>query len=140
MVWSLLAEISQRPSGVASRRLTVLVCPSRRRAGPGAGAPALSGRSQTRICPLVLPAATRLGPTKLTDVTQPAFQGSDQTVPILSPAGCPSADPADQRHQLASSAGIRKIARRPDLCNLDISILVKGAIRAGENQGGDAPP
>src|SRR5262245_45596040 len=96
--------MSQRPSDVLSSLEITLVCPSNRRAGR-AGAPScsadaflapvfsgfsgsrsgFSGRSQTRISPRLLPAASRRElPIKLTAETQSASQGSVQASVALS--------------------------------------------------------
>src|SRR5262245_56031650 len=67
-----------------SSRLMALVWPASLRIGSGAGPPPFSGRSHTRISPRLLPAARRLGPTKLTAVTQSASQGRVQARVALS--------------------------------------------------------
>src|SRR5947209_1882130 len=62
-----------------------LLCPSSRRRGAGAVAVGLSGRSQRRIWPRLLPAARRrVEPRKQTEVTQSASHGSVQARLALS--------------------------------------------------------
>src|SRR5215217_2900022 len=70
--------MSQRLSGVLNMRLMVLVCPANLRTGKGARPPGFSVSAHTRMSPRLLPAARRLGPTKLTAVTQSASQGKFQ--------------------------------------------------------------
>src|SRR5260221_9514525 len=92
MLLSLLAEISQRPSGVDSNRVVVFECPTNRRAGFGAAPPDPPGSSQTSISPRLFPAATRFGPTKLTAVTQSASHGRfHASAALLGSADCAAA-------------------------------------------------
>src|SRR5688500_18159939 len=62
-----------------------LLCPRSRRTGFGVGSPGFSGSSQTRMWPRLLPAATRrVGPRKVTAVTQAASHGRVQARAALS--------------------------------------------------------
>src|SRR5262249_49538485 len=85
---------------------------SSRRVGCGAGPPSFSGRSHTRICPRLLPAATlRVEPSQQTDVTQSASQGSVQARAALSKLTI-SAISLSSAHQLAQR--LRPFRRGPD--------------------------